>query len=549
MAGIKYIWILSLACLVISCGQNMVKADFIIHNAKVYSVDEDFNVFESVVIKDGKILDLGTSKDMLDKYQVDDIIDANGKPVYPGFIDAHCHFYGYGLGKLTYANLNGTASFDEIVEILRKHNEVNDPQWILGRGWDQNDWENTSMPDKSLLDGLFDDKPVLLIRIDGHAALLNQKALDVMEFDSETVIDGGELIERDGELSGLLLENAVDSVRHTVPQLSREQKERALLISQGDCFQYGLTTVSDAGLKKETIELIDSMHKDGVLKMQIYAMLEPSDENLKSFVQNGPYITDRLNVRSIKLYADGALGSRGACMHEPYSDDPHNSGFIINSEDFYNRVCSIALSNGYQVNTHAIGDKGNSMMLHIYGDYLKEKNDLRWRIEHAQIVNPEDRSLFSKYSIIPSVQATHATSDMYWAEERVGEQRMDGAYAYKSLLKQNGWLANGTDFPIEHISPLYTFYAATARKDLKGWPKTGFRVKEALTREEALRSITIWAAKAGFEETGKGSLEIGKKADLVILDKDLMNIPLEEIPDLMVSMTLIAGERVFSHPD
>jgi len=279
--------------------------------------------------------------------------------------------------------------------------------------------------------------------------------------------------------------------------------------------------------------------------MKIYAMLSPTNEHFTQFVSKGTYKTAGLNVRSIKLYADGALGSRGAKMLDDYSDDPGNSGLVLTSPDSIRYFCSKAIENNYQVCTHAIGDSANRMMLQIYGEFLKGKNDKRWRIEHDQIIAPGDFKYFNTYSIVPSVQPTHATSDMYWATDRVGAERMKGAYAYKQLLGQNGWLPLGTDFPIENISPLYTFYAAVERKDLKGFPEEGFQPENALTREEALKGMTIWAAKAGFEENEKGSLEPGKAADFIILDKDIMQIPGSELPGVKVLKTFVDGKEVF----
>jgi predicted amidohydrolase YtcJ len=307
----------------------------------------------------------------------------------------------------------------------------------------------------------------------------------------------------------------------------------------------GLTSVQDAGLGRDTIELIDKMHREGSLLIRIYAMISATSDNLDHFLRQGRYETERLNVRSFKLYADGALGSRGARMTEPYSDDPGNNGLFMFQPDFYKRICSLALENGFQVNTHAIGDEGNRFVLQLYSEFLKDKNDLRWRIEHAQVIHPGDFDLFGKFSVVPSVQPTHATSDMYWGEERIGKERMKGAYAYKRLLEENGWLPLGTDFPVENINPLYTFYAAVARKDLTGFPAEGFQMENALTRQEALRGMTIWAAKAAFEENIKGSLEPGKFADFIILDQDIMTIPIDSVPQVKVLSTWSGGQKVY----
>jgi hypothetical protein len=523
----------------------MEKADLIIKNAKIYTVDSTFSKAEAMVVKAGKILAIGTEDKILSHFESDNIIDLEGKPVFPGFIDAHCHFYGYGLGLLQRADLTGTNSFDEVLEILKKHHDAFSSFWIEGRGWDQNDWEIKEFPDKAKLDILFPDNPVLLTRIDGHAAIANAKALQIAGIVNNTVVEGGNIIQKNGQPTGVLIDNAIDLVSKKIPKPDVQQISKALITAEKRCFEVGLTGVHDAGLDANIVGIIDSLQKTGQLKMNIYAMLSPTKKNFSTYVSKGPYKTDKLNVRSIKLYADGALGSRGAKMLEDYSDDPGNAGLVLTSPDSIRRFCQEALENNYQVCTHAIGDSANRMMLTIYGEFLKGSNDKRWRIEHDQVVADGDFDLFGKFSIVPSVQPTHATSDMYWAADRVGAERIKGAYAYKRLLSQNGWLPLGTDFPIENINPLYTFYAATERKDLKGFPEEGFQTENALNREEALKGMTIWAAKAAFDENLRGSLEPGKVADFVVLEKDIMTIPGSETPEVKIRMTFVDGKMVF----
>lgn len=543
----KRLLFLSIALLIIisSCSNQKKSASLIVHNAKIYTVDKAFAIQEAFAIKDGKFIAVGTNEAILGNYSSENKINADGKAIYPGFIDAHCHFSGYGYNLLKRADLVGTNSFKEVIDRLEEHFSNNPTVWIEGRGWDQNDWEIKEFPTKYLLDEVFPENPVYLTRVDGHAAIANSKALELAGIRAETEISGGEVFVTDGEPTGVLIDNAMDLVSKIIPYTDEEFDRNALLAAEKNCFAVGLTSVHDAGLGKETVDLIDAMHKEGNLQMRIYAMLSPTKSNLESYVKNGPYTTERLTVRSIKLFADGALGSRGAKMIEPYSDDPDNSGLFMHELDYYKNICAQAIENNFQVNTHAIGDEANRFILNLYAEYLNGKNDKRWRIEHAQIVHPDDFRLFGEYSIVPSIQPTHATSDMYWAEDRVGSERIEGAYAYQQLLDQNAWLPLGTDFPVENINPINTFYAAVARKDLNGYPDEGFQIEDALSREDALRGMTIWAAKSAFEEEVKGSIEAGKVADFIVLEDDIITIEMDRIPNLKVMSTYLNGEKVY----
>jgi predicted amidohydrolase YtcJ len=520
------------------------KADLIITNAKIYTVNQDFEIGESMAIKDGKIIALGSQKEILSKYESKNTLNLEGKFVYPGFIDPHCHFLGYGIYKQK-VNLNGTKSFDEVIDKVIEFSKTNTSEWIVGRGWDQNDWPEKAFPTNEKLDSLFPGTPVMLIRIDGHAALVNSKALELAEITDETIIPGGDIIKKDGKITGVLIDEAADKVKELAGNYSEKDLRKALAIAQEDCFAVGLTTVSDAGLDLDEVRTIMKMNESKELKMRIYAMLNPTEENLDFVRTNGIYKTTQLNIRSIKLYADGALGSRGAAMLEPYSDDPDNFGLLLHDKEYFEKYCMFATRVDYQICTHAIGDSASHFLVEMYAQYLKPKNDKRWRIEHAQTVNPMDYEEMRDYHIIPSVQSTHATSDMYWAEERLGPERIKYAYAYKDLLELNGWIPNGSDFPIESINPLFGFYAAVARKDQEGYPKNGFQKENALSREEALKAMTIWAAKSNFEENDKGSLEVGKLADFVILEKDIMNEAEENLFKIKVLKTYLGGEMVY----
>ncbi len=529
--------------MITSCSKTPV--DLIVRNVHVYTVDDDFSVVESFAVKDGKIVATGTNEHIRSRYQASEVHDYSGRYVYPGFNDAHAHFYGYGMNLLQRANLAGTRSQEEIYTILQEYQTQFGGDWIQGRGWDQNNWPEKEFPDKSRLDELFPDVAVYLIRVDGHAAWCNSKALQLAGITATTKVEGGEVILKNGQPSGILIDNAMGLVASKIPEPTPEMKAKALQAAQKNCFAAGLTSVTDCGLPKEVVLMMDSLHRNGELKMRINAMLDPTEENFEYFVKKGRYQTDRLMVNTIKIYADGALGSRGALLLEPYSDDQGNSGLQMAPQQFFDEICQLAYQSNYQVATHCIGDAANRILLNTYGKYLKGDNDRRWRIEHAQIVHPDDFGQFAKYSVVPSIQATHATSDMDWAIYRVGNKRIKGAYAYQQLLQQLGWLPNGTDFPVEDIYPLNTFFSSVFRTHSDGTPVGGFQMENALDREQTLRSMTIWAAKASFEENLKGSLEPGKWADFVILDTDLMNATLQQILEAKIEATWVAGEKVF----
>ncbi|HPE76358.1 MAG TPA: amidohydrolase [Draconibacterium sp.] len=528
----------------ISCTQKE-NADLIITNAKIYTIDADFSIVECLAIIDGKIRETGGNNEIMKKFSSENIVDASGKFIYPGFNDAHCHFNGYGNNLMQYADLRDTKSKDEIYEILQKHHKNFGGDWILGRSWDQNDWELKEFPDKTKLDELFPETPVYLVRVDGHAGWCNSKALEIAGITASSKVQGGEVVLKKGQPSGILIDNAMGLIGSFIPEGSAEQQKKGLIAAQANCFAAGLTSVTDCGLDKNTILLMEEMQNNGELKMRINAMLNPTNENFETFVKNGPQKSNKLTVNTIKIYADGALGSRGALLLEDYSDDPGNYGLQIETQEYYDKICELALDNNFIVATHAIGDSANRLVLNTYAKFLKGKNDRRWRIEHAQVINQNDFSKFAEFSIVPSIQATHCTSDMTWAETRLGEERIKGAYAYQTLLAQNGWLPNGTDFPVENIEPLYTFYASVFRTDHSASPEGGWQVEEGLSPEQTLRSMTIWAAKAAFEENGKGSLEPGKLADFVILDTDLMTATPQQVLNAKVESTWIGGEKVF----
>ena len=535
---IKQTFFLALCALILtlmtSCNQK-TPVNLIVHNANIYTVDNDFSKAQAFAVKDGKFVAVGDEKTIMSQYTATEVIDAQGDAVYPGFMDGHCHFNGYGENLVRWADLKGCQSYDEVIERLKVHDSLYPAEWLLGRGWDQNLWEVAEFPDNERLAEVFPNKKVLLTRIDGHAVLVSKEVLVLANINETTKMDGGMAIIKGGRCTGVLLDNMADAAKELVPKMETAQRVQALLKAQENCMAVGLTSVTDAGQDIATIELIDSLQQAGLLKMHVNAMVNPDDETMDHFMQQGVIDKERLTVRSVKIYADGALGSRGAKLLEPYADDLENTGLILESDDFYHHVCQKAYDAGYQVCCHAIGDGGVHHILDIYSEYLKGQNDLRWRIEHSQVVSEADFQRYGDLSVLPSIQTTHCTSDMDWADERIGE-RIKNAYAYQQLLQQNGWVVNGTDVPIEDISPIYTCYAAVARKHLDGTPAEGFQMENALSREQALRSITIWVAKGCFLENRKGSIEVGKDADFVILDRDLMTVSEDEITQAKVKL-------------
>lgn len=527
-----------------SC-RHKTDADLILHHATFYIVDTAFSKADAMVVTDGRVVETGNYQELLKRYKAKDEIDLDGAFVYPGFIDAHCHLYGLAL-SMQQADLRGAESFDEVLRRLKNHYDLYHPQWLCGRGWDQNLWKYKNFPDNVLIDSMFPDVPVVLTRIDGHAVLAGSKALELCGITATSEISGGYISLKNGKPDGILLDKAADLVKSRVPDPQGEELTALLLRAQQHCLSKGLTSVADAGLPYHIIQLYDSLQKAGQMLIHVYAMLDPDEENISRFLKKGIYNSGRLHICSIKIYSDGALGSRGACLIDDYSDLKGHKGMIVEDAEKIELLCKLAYEYNYQVCTHCIGDSANRMMLNIYASVLGGKNDRRWRIEHAQVVHPDDFCMFGNYSVIPSVQPVHATSDMYWAKERLGDVRILNAYAYRKLLEQNSWIAFGTDFPIELADPLLTFYAAIARKDVKGFPENGFLPENAVGREDALRAMTIWAAKACFEENERGSLEAGKQADFIVLRHDLMKVCPDSIPGMQVMATYIDGKAVFS---
>jgi len=535
----KFIQFAIITFIIYSCTKE--KVDLIVVNANIYTVNNNFDKAEAFAIKDGVFVAVGNNQQIEGKYEATEFIDAKNQTIVPGLIDAHCHFYRMGLQQQK-VSLEGTKSYDEVLQKLVDFQKEKNTTFITGRGWDQNDWKIKKFPTKEKLDALFPEIPVAITRVDGHALLVNQAALDFSKITAPFKVKGGECITKDGKLTGVLIDNAMDYIKF--PKTSKKQAIQGLLDAQKIAFSYGLTTVDDAGLDRNTIELIDSLQKIGSLKMRVYAMVSGDKQSqIDYYINKGIIKTDRLNVRSFKVYGDGALGSRGAAMRKPYSDRENHFGAFIYAPKRYQEIATQIAASDYQMNTHAIGDSANTWMLKTYKEVLRNDKNRRWRIEHAQIISEEDFDKFD--NILPSVQPTHASSDMYWAENRIGKKRMKGAYAFKDLLNKYGKIALGTDFPVEQVNPFLTFYAATIRKDLDNYPENGFQMENALSREETLKGMTIWAAYSNFEEDEKGSIEVGKFADFVILNQDIMTVEGNNIPKTEAESTYLKGKKVY----
>ena len=526
--------------LALSCTR-VEQVDTLLYNATFYTLDSLQPEASVIAIKDQRIVAVG-QQSLLDRFEANERIDLEGAFAYPGLIDAHCHFYQLGLNE-SRLSLLGTQTFEEIVDRIKAFDAQYAPSVLYAWGWDQNDWPIAEFPVNTLLNELFPDRPVVLRRIDGHAYLVNDYALNLAGITVYTEVEGGAILKKANRLTGVLIDGPMRLIDESLPEMDRDSQVRALLAAQQIAFENGLTTVNDAGLSRSVIELIDSLHQTGDLKMRVYAMISASKDQLDYYLDRGPVKTPRLNVRSFKVYADGALGSRGAALKEPYADDHEHYGAIVTPLEEMQSIAERLAKSDFQMNTHAIGDSANYFVLDLYERVLSNPAKVRWKIEHAQVVDEADFDRFAQ-GIIPSVQPTHATSDMYWAEDRLGAERIKGAYAYQALLQRAKMLALGTDFPVEQVSPLLTFYAAVARQDLSGFPSRGYFAEQALTREQALKGMTTWAAYSNFEEHEKGMLKPGYYADITVLSHDLMRINLSEIPKVAVKLVFLAGERV-----
>lgn len=539
------------ACLLLvasGCGFKGTPADVVLHNGVILTLDGMDTEARAVAVRNGRVVEVGAERAILNKYSADLQVDLKGAVMVPGLMDAHAHFVGYAE-SLGSADLVGTASEAEVLERVQAHAVRFPDGWVIGRGWDQNDWADAAFPDRGdALDSLFPDRPVLLERVDGHAVWANGVALDLAGLGPETRIDGGELLRTgDGVLTGVLVDRAADSLQAWVPEADSVQRAGWMKEAARRLVAVGLTHITDAGLGPADVAALAALQEKGELPLRFSVMVSDDPAALDHFLPAGPIVdtASMLDVRAVKFYMDGALGSRGAALLEPYSDRPETRGLFLQDEQTYREKVGRTKEAGFQVATHCIGDAAVRRVLGVYAESLGGVNDLRWRIEHAQVVHRDDADLFAANTVIPSVQPTHATSDMYWAGQRLGRNRVRRAYIYKTLQEQLGWLPLGTDFPVEGIDPLRTFYAAVVRKDAEGWPEEGYHPEEALDRLSALKGMTSWSALACFHEHDLGSIAPGFRADFTILDRNPLTAADADLPDMQVLQTWIGGRRVF----
>ncbi len=548
----------SLAVLVGGAGLRPARAqaDWVLHDAQIYTVNPEQPTAEALAMRDGRILMVGANEEVLGAYPEARRVDAGGRTVVPGLIDAHAHLMGLGKSLLR-VDLVGTASKAEVVERLKafvRQHDLPEGTWLVGRGWDQNDWPVKEFPTREVLDAAFPERPVWLVRIDGHAGWANTAALEAAGLEAlrrREAPEGGEILRgEDGRPTGVFLDTAMRLVASAIPPLTDAQIERALRLALRKTRRFGLTGVHDAGAGLETIRRYKKAIDEGWFDLRVYAMIDGRGEAFDHFCREGLLVDygDRLTARAVKFYMDGALGSRGAALLEPYRDDPGNRGLLRKEPEAFTRDVIRAMECGFQVATHAIGDRANRVVLDAYEQAMAVTGNTigRHRIEHAQIVAPSDLPRFAELDVIASMQPTHATSDMYWADERLGAERLEeGAYAWNTLLESGARLALGSDFPVEDVNPLEGFYAAVTRQDAEGYPEGGWYPEERLSRTEALRGFTLGAAYAAFMEDEAGSLEPGKRADFVVLSKDIMQVPVRQIIETEVMATFLGGERVY----
>ena len=528
-------------------------ADLIVTNAHIHTVDDGRPLAEAMAIRQGRIQFVGSTRGALvHRGPSTRVLDLAGRTIIPGMVDAHAHLLGLGEALRT-VDLTGTRSYDEVIaRVAARAKEMPAGTWIEGRGWDQNDWADTRFPTHEALSRAVPAHPVFLTRVDGHAAIVNARAMQVAGLAADATDPAGGRIERmeGGAPSGVLVDDAMDLVARSIPPLSRDELRSATLAAIREANRWGLTGIHDAGVSRSTIDVYEALAAEGKYDLRNYVMISSADATIDHYLRRGPQNAlhgGRLWIRSIKISADGALGSRGAALLEPYSDEPAHAGLVTTPPERIRAIAERALRAGFQVNVHAIGDRGNRFALDAFEDALGTvpASDHRFRIEHAQILHHADIPRFAELDVIPSMQAVHQTSDMYWAGNRLGPTRLHGAYAWRSLLATGVIIPNGSDFPVEAVNPLLSFKAAVTRSDAKGWPLGGWFPEQRMTRDEALKSMTLWPAYAAFQEADLGSLSPGKLADFVVLDRDIMTVGEASILDTQVIATYLGGRAVY----
>ena len=546
---------LAASWLTMSGAQTPNPPSLILHNARIYTVDARHSIAEAVAIAGDRIVGVGGEAKILGlKGPSTRVVDVGGATIVPGLHDAHAHVVGLGA-TLQDVDLRGTRSFEEVVgRVRRRVANARPGEWIIGRGWDQNDWLETNWPTHDLLSAATPDNPVYLTRVDGHAGLANRKAIETAGLDPSIADPPGGRIMRssDGTPTGVVIDRAQALITSRIPRVGREQLEEQIRLADRELRGVGITTVHDAGADGDTVEAYKRLIEAGTIKTRLYVMLRGSLRELTPFFERGPVVdfaNHRMAVRAVKIYADGALGSRGAALLEPYSDEPATSGLLTTPPDEVYAQTIAAARAGFQVGIHAIGDRANRQVMDVYERVQREvpgSRALRMRIEHAQILDAAEIPRFAALEVIASMQPTHATSDMPWAAARLGAARVEeGAYVWRKLLESGAVIASGSDFPVEDANPLLGFYAAITRQDAQGNPPGGWTPRQRMTREEALASFTRQAAYAAHAETLTGSIEAGKLADLVVLSKDIMRVPPREILTTTVRTTIVAGETVY----
>jgi predicted amidohydrolase YtcJ len=530
-----------------------VSAELIVTNARIYTADDARPLAEALAVSGGKLVFVGSAVEaMALKGAATRMVDAGGRTIIPGMTDAHAHLFGLGV-VLRQVDLTGTRSYDDVIaRVVAKAATTPKGTPIIGRGWDQNDWSDTRLPTNAALSAATPDHPVILTRVDGHAVLVNAVAIAKANVTAETRDpEGGRIVRgSNGAPTGVFVDNAQDLVERAASGGPPMNFRTVLRSAVQEANRWGLTGVHDMGVSPEIVAAYEQSARAGELSLRAYVLISGDTATLSWAFKRGPTsgaFDGRLWVRSIKLYGDGALGSRGAALLDPYADDAQNSGLLVMQPGFIRSVSERALRSGWQVATHAIGDRANRLALDAYEAALKAvpTADHRFRIEHAQIIHHDDIGRFATLGVIPSMQASHQTSDMYWAGSRLGTERLRGAYAWRSLLATGVIIPNGSDFPVEMVDPLISFHAAIARQDADDFPVGGWYPEQRMTREEALRSMTIWPAKAAFQEQVLGSLTSGKYADFVLLDQDIMRIAPELVLRTRVEQTWVGGTMVY----